>query len=110
MEGYCYVLVDYNCIDTYKIGITKRPIELRVNEINQSPGSCIRLKYLSPPRTDYKVIERKLHKYFQNNKTSLGENKSLSEWFFIPDLTDLKMILLYEFGTTFSDFPLANDI
>jgi hypothetical protein len=105
--GYLYVLTDYNSISTYKIGVTIRPIDLRVSEINQSPGSCVRLKYLSPPRHDYRAIERKLHKYFKNNQTKSGENKSLSEWFYFEDLTDLKKILLYEFGTTFSDFPLT---
>lgn len=99
--GFLYVLVDYNCIDTYKLGVTKRPIQQRLKEINQNPGSCIKLKYLSPPVLNYKLIEKKLHCYFKNKQTFIGENLGLREWFFLEDLTELNQILKYEFGTGF---------
>jgi hypothetical protein len=98
---FLYVLVDYNSFDTYKIGVTKRDINIRLKELNQNPGSCIKLKYLSDSTEDYLKIEKKLHKYFKNSQTFSGENLSLREWFYMPDLRPLNDILIYEFGRGF---------
>jgi hypothetical protein len=102
--GKVYVLVDYNCCDTYKIGVTKRNIQTRLKELNQNPGSCVKLKFLSPEAENYLEIEKKLHKTFKSYNTTIGENKSLSEWFYLESeqLAQLQLILKYEFGSTFN--------
>lgn len=98
-SGYVYVLVDYNLIDTYKIGITTRNIQKRLKELNQSPGSAVKLLFLSPLTDRYKVIEKQLHHVFKNCNTYSGLNSSLSEWFLLPEfrLKELDLILRYEF-------------
>ena len=100
-SGYVYVLVDYNLIDTYKIGITTRNIQKRLKELNQSPGSAVKLLFLSPLTGRYKVIEKQLHRVFKNCNTYSGLNSSLSEWFLLPEfrLQELDLILRYEFKT-----------
>lgn len=102
--GKLYVLVDYNSYNTYKIGVTKRDIQVRLKELNQSPGACIKLKFLSDNAENYCEIEKKLHLFFKNEKTTCGENNSLREWFYLPNekLELLRLVLLYEFGRTFS--------
>lgn len=101
--GKVYVLTDYNSYDTYKIGVTKRGIQLRLKELNQNPGSCIKLKFLSDEVDNYLAIEKKLHKTFKNYQSFSGESLSLREWFHLEaeQLAQLQLVLRYEFGRTF---------
>ena len=104
-KGFVYCLVCYNSLDTYKIGITTRPIQQRLKEINQNPGSCVKLKYLSPLTEDYRKIKKRIHTFFKASQTFTGENPSLTEWLYLPEdkLKLLQNILLYEFGSTFTN-------
>jgi Meiotically up-regulated gene 113 len=96
-----YILTDYNCYDTYKIGITSRDIQIRVQELNQSPGAAVKLKFLSPEieLAQAKTLEKRLHKFFATSRTTHGENHTLKEWFHLPDekLSSLFFILDWEF-------------
>jgi T5orf172 domain len=98
-KGYLYVLKDWNLTDTYKIGITTRAIQKRIKELNQSPGSAVKLEYLSTVSDRYKIVEKKLHKIFENQNTYSGQNLSLSEWFVLSEVNYqlLKALLKYEF-------------
>jgi hypothetical protein len=97
--GHVYVLKDYNIPNTYKIGITTRSIQQRIKELNQSPGCAVKLEYLSPLTSRYKLIESKLHKVFKNQNTYSGQNLSLTEWFILPGdkYQLLRQLLEYEF-------------
>lgn len=97
--GYVYLLKDWNLINTYKIGITTRSVQIRIKELNQCPGSAVKLEYLSPISDRYKLVEKKLHKIFKNQNTYTGENLSLKEWFVLSEANYqlLKVLLKYEF-------------
>lgn len=99
--GFVYVLKDWNLTDTYKIGLTTQPIQKRIKQLNQSPGSAVKLEYLSPKTDRYKAVEKKLHKLFKYSNTFTGLNQSLSEWFYLPpeQYKILQLVLLYEFET-----------
>jgi hypothetical protein len=98
-HGFVYVLCDYNLLETYKIGITNRNPQTRLAELNQSPGSAVKLIYLSPATDRYKSVERRLHTFFKSQQTFTGENRTLREWFVLsPDKFQLlKELLKYEF-------------
>jgi T5orf172 domain len=83
-SGALYVLIDYNLCDTYKIGVTSRLVSARIAELNQSPGSAVKLYWLSPQCTNYKAVEKKVHKALSKYNTRTGENKALREWFCMP--------------------------
>lgn len=97
--GYVYILRDYGLINTYKLGITTRNIQIRIKELNQSPSAAVKLEYLSPATSRYKLVEKKLHIFFKNQNTKTGENRSLREWFVLTDTEYelLKALLKYEF-------------
>jgi hypothetical protein len=83
-SGALYILVDYNLCNVYKIGVTSRLISERLAELNQSPGSAVKLYWLSPQCTNYRAVEKKVHKALSKYNTRTGENKKLREWFCMP--------------------------
>lgn len=99
-KGSVYILADYNAVDLYKIGVSCRNIQDRLAELNQSPGSAVKLLFLSPPVDNYKAVEKKVHTFFKQHRTRTGENKSLREWFILRprELDKLLTILSYEFS------------
>lgn len=98
-QRHLYILKDWNLTDTYKIGITARSIQLRIKELNQSPGSAVKLEYLSPLTDRYRIVEKKLHRVFRNQNTYSGGNLSLKEWFVLSEVNYqlLRTLLKYEF-------------
>ncbi len=94
-----YVLADAKNPNLYKIGITERPIEQRLKELNATVSSSVVCLWESLPCVNARHLEAELHTFFKDKQVKSEDNASLSEWFRLtePDLRDLQGILKINF-------------
>jgi Rha family phage regulatory protein len=94
-----YVLADTKNPGLYKIGITERPIEQRLKELNATVSSSVVCLWESLPCINARHLESELHTFFKYKQVKSEDNVSLSEWFELSesDLRDLQGILKMNF-------------
>lgn len=94
-----YVMADTKTPGLYKIGVTSRPIEQRLKELNATVSSSVVCLWESLPCVNARHLESELHIFFQDKQVKSEDNTSLSEWFELSesDLRDLQGILRLNF-------------
>jgi hypothetical protein len=94
-----YVLADTKNPNLYKIGITERPIEQRLKELNATVSSSVVCLWESLPCVNARHLETELHNFFKDKQVKSEDNASLSEWFSLTDsdLRELQGILKMNF-------------
>jgi Rha family phage regulatory protein len=94
-----YVLADLNVPNLYKIGITERPIEQRLSELNATVSSSVVCLWESLPCVNARQLETALHNFFKDKQVKSEVNAALTEWFKLDefDLRELQGILKMNF-------------
>jgi hypothetical protein len=94
-----YVLADLKVPNLYKIGITERPIDDRLKELNATVSSSVACLWESLPCVNARQLETELHIFFKDKQVKSEINASLTEWFSLADsdLRDLQGILKINF-------------
>ena len=94
-----YVLADTKTPGLYKIGITSRPIDQRLKELNATVSSSVVCLWESLPCVNARHLESELHAFFKDKQVKSEANDSLQEWFELSesDLRDLQGILRLNF-------------
>ena len=81
--GIVYLLISSRYSDTYKIGVTTRSIEYRLNELKSD--RIYGLFNLQPKMyvkcIDFNLIERVLHKFFEDFRMGTDRNRASTELF-----------------------------
>ena len=77
--GYVYLLlqIDFDGNESYKIGVTKRDVNIRVSELQTGNPNKINLhrKYESP---NYLKVEKWLHRKYQTKTEAKNEWRTLT--------------------------------
>jgi hypothetical protein len=89
--GYVYLLlqVDFEGIESYKIGVTKRDVKIRISELQTGNPNKITLHKIYESK-NYLKIEQWLHRKYQTTTEAKNEWRTLTDEQVFSFLNDCK--------------------
>ena len=77
MEGFVYLIGQLDNKDIFKIGVTKKDVNLRLKELQTGSSEELYIRSNFKSKNAYK-LEKMLHRHY-------GNNNKLNEWFILED-------------------------
>ena len=77
MFGFVYLIGELDNKDVYKIGMTKKDINLRIKELQTGSSNELYIRSYFKTSKPHK-LEKMLHRYFSHNK-------KINEWFILTE-------------------------